>query len=578
MPPRLLPPLLLSTLLAACQGTPFTSPAPPLADPLASAPPVTRGLDAEGLASLLTAELAGQRGDYRRATEGYLSAAERYGDPALVERAALAARFSEDMSLLEEAARRWQEQAPEAQGPLRLLASLALQRGDWEGALEARLALSERGGEGDLAGFAELAIEQGAYLPPLRERLRAFLETLPTEAPRHHDAALATALLEAASGERLAAEARLTRLAEARPNDPALWLLRAQLALEAEDGAGARRAARRGLALAPDDSRFTLALAQAELQLGRVAAAEAQTDSLLAYHGEHQELRLALARLYLEHDAPAPARRLLLPLIDADDTPAPAYLLLGGIAAAEGEVDNALLYYRQVPPGEVFLAARLQAVRLLDEAGRFDEARDLLAEERRRHPDEASRLAVLEVELLDERERSAEATALLDRLLMRRPADAELRYLRAMRAYQAGEVAAMESDLRELLRRDPDNALALNALGYTYADENRRLDEAERLITRAHELAPDNAAILDSLGWLRYRQGAPEAALPHLERAYALMPDQEVAAHLIEVLWALGRHDEARARLAEALERFATRPLIDDLLQRQPSLLDRDTP
>lgn len=578
MPPRLLPPLLLSALLAACQGTPFAPPGPPLEDPLASAPPVAHGLDAAGLATLLTAELAGQRGDYRRATEGYLSAAERYDDPALVERAALAARFSEDTALLEEAARRWQERAPEAEGPQRLLASLALQRGDWEGALAARLALSAQGGQGDLAGFAELAIEEDAYLPPLRERLRGFLDELPAGHPRHHDAALATALLEAASGERLAAEARLARLAEARPDDPALWLIRAQLALEAHDGTAARRAARRGLSLAPDDSRFTLALAQAELQLGNVAAAEAQTETLLAYHDEHQELRLALARLYLEHDAPAPARRLLLPLIDADDTPPVTYLLLGGIAAADGEVDNALLYYRQVPPGDAFLAARLQAVRLLDEAGRFDEARELLTEERRRHPGQSSQLTSLEVELLDERGQSGEADALLERILAGAPGDAELRYLRAMRAYQAGDVATLEADLREVLRRDPDNALALNALGYTYADENRRLDEALELIERAHELEPDNPAILDSLGWVHYRLGDPDTALPYLERAYAGMPDQEVAAHLIEVLWALGRHDEARARLAEALERFATRPLIDDLLRRQPSLLDGDTP
>ncbi|MBF8221171.1 tetratricopeptide repeat protein [Halomonas sp. 328] len=578
MPPRLLPPLLLSALLAACQGSPIAPSGAPAEDPLASAPPVTRGLDAEGLATLLTAELAGQRGDYRRATEGYLSAAERYGDPALVERAALAARFSEDAALLEEAARRWQEQAPEAAGPQRLLASLALQRGDWEGALAARLVLSAQGGQGDLAGFAELAIEQGAYLPPLRERLRDFLGELPAGHPRHHDAVLATALLEAASGAPLAAEARLARLAESRPNDPALWLIRAQLALEAGDGAAARRAARRGLSLAPDDSRFTLALAQAELQLGNLAAAEAQTDSLLAYHDEHQELRLALARLYLEHDAPAPARRLLLPLIDAGDAPPVTYLLLGGIAAADGEVENALLYYRQVPPGDAFLAARLQAVLLLDEAGRFDEARELLAEERRRHPDQLSQLTSLEVELLDERGRAGEADALLNRTLAANPAAADLRYLRAMRAYQAGDVDAMEADLHELLRRDPESALALNALGYTYADENRRLDEALTLIERAHALEPDNAAILDSLGWVHYRLGDPDTALPYLERAYARMPDQEIAAHLIEVLWALGRHDEARARLREALERFEERPLIDDLLQRQPSLLNQDTP
>ena len=115
-----------------------------------------------------------------------------------------------------------------------------------------------------------------------------------------------------------------------------------------------------------------------------------------------------------------------------------------------------------------------------------------------------------------------------------------------------------EQDLRTLVEQQPDNAVALNALGYTLADAGDPDDfaEARRLIQRAYDLSPDNPAILDSLGWIAYREGKPEVALPWIEQAWRQIPDQEVAAHLIEVLWDLGERERARDLLKQAQERF----------------------
>ncbi|WP_416140137.1 tetratricopeptide repeat protein [Halomonas sp. HK25] len=580
LPSRLRPlfarlaPLALAVLLAGCQTLSAVGGAgAPLDDPLAGAPPVTRGLDAAGLAGLLTAELAGQRGDYRRATLGYLEATERYASPTLAERAALAASFSNDSELLAQAADRWQALAPDAEAPSRLLAGLAVQRGDWPEALRQRLAVIERGSESDLTAFIEAALAENANPVPLLALLRPWLPRAPQEAVRQ-DAELATALLEVSAGDTVAAERRLARLGESAPELPALWLTRARLAQERSDHRGARDAARRGLAASPDDARFILLLAQSELRLGNVAAAEASIDALLDNHAGNEELRLALARLYLDEHATEAARRLLLPLVDDADTPPLAFLLLGATAEAEGEVDNALLYYRQVAPGPEFLAARLRAAEMLIEDDRLLDARAFLRIERLRHEVHFADLVTLEMELLERGGLVDEATALLDRELDRTPNDEQLLYLRAMRAWESGDLEAMERDLGRIIERDPDNAMALNALGYTLADLaiSERLDEAREMIERAHALDPDNPAILDSLGWVHYRLGDPERALPWLERAYAQMPDQEIAAHLIEVLWALERRAEARERLAEALERFDERPLIDELLRRIPEL------
>lgn len=321
-----------------------------------------------------------------------------------------------------------------------------------------------------------------------------------------------------------------------------------------------------------------LLLARTELALGSVAAAENAIEALLAEHGDAPSLRLGLARLFLEREHLAPARRLLLPLAGDDDAPPAAFLLLGAIAEERGEIDNALLYYRQVPEGEQFLPARVSAARMLMTADRRLDARSFLRLERLRHEAYQSELVAVEVELLDEEGLDEQADALLDSELAQRPDDEQLRYQRAMRAFADGDLAAMEADLRHLIDHDPDNATALNALGYTLADADLegRLDEARALIERAHALAPDNPAILDSLGWVHFRRGEPSRALPWLRRAWAAMPDQEIAAHLIEVLWVLGEKAEARALLEQARERFETRPLIDELLLRHPELNQAD--
>ncbi len=567
-----LAPLALATLLTGCQGLPGTSTASDsIEDPMAEAPPVARGLDAESLAGLLVAELAGQRGDYPRATRGFLDAARRYDSAPLAERATLAARFSEDPRLLEEAAQRWQGLAPDSDSPARLLSSLAIQRGDWDTALAQRLTAISRGAEEELTGFVEGALEAGADPTPLLARMREHLANLDT--PRH-DSELATALLEAAAGDRAAAERRLSRLARSAPELPELWQARARLALEADDPASARSAARRGLEVATGDPRLLLLLARAQIRLGNTGAAEAATDALLDDHGDDPELRLGLARLFLEEEYLPPARRLLLPLVGDDEAPPQAFLLLGNIAREEGEVDNALLYYRQVPEGQQFLTARLSAARMLIDDDRPLDARAFLRLERLRHDNYHSELVSLEVELLDEAGLEEQADALLDSELSRRPDDEQLRYQRAMRAFADDDLAAMEADLRHIIENDPDNANALNALGYTLADADLegRLDEARELIERAHALEPDNPAILDSLGWVLFRQGDPESALPWLERAWSAMPDQEIAAHLIEVLWVLGEKTRARDLLEEARRRFEERPLVDELLQRRPAL------
>ncbi|GAB2709977.1 tetratricopeptide repeat protein [Halomonas garicola] len=569
----LLPLLAAGVLLGGCQTAPPAE--TPGEDILASAPPITRGLDAKGLGTLLTAEMAGQRGRYRDATQGYLDAAERYADPALAERATFAARFSESTSLLQTAAARWQALDPSSTTPGRLLSALAAEQGDWDGALEQRLALAAQGDEARLAALAGQAIAEGAPPAPLLDRLDAALNAAdPLPEAGRGDAHLAAALLEKARDNAPAARAHLTSARALIADAPALWRTQAQLALDSGDYRDARKAAQKGLELAPEDARFTLLLVQADIRLGNVAAAEKHTGDLLERHQGGRDLRLALARLYLDEEQPAAARRLLKPLAGRDDLSAAGYFLLGKADEATGDTDSALLYYRQVTGGEELLPASASGARMLIDAGQPADARTFLKNQRRRFSERYSDLLMLEASLLDELGQKAEADALLTQGIERSPDATELLYHRAMRAWQDGDLAGMERDLQQVLKQEPDNVMALNALGYTWADEQvpDRLDDARRLVERAHELAPDNPAVQDSLGWVYFRQGQPDKALPLLERARKRMPDGEVTAHLAEVLHALGKTDRARRLVSEALARRDEHPAIDDLLSRHPEL------
>jgi len=271
---------------------------------------------------------------------------------------------------------------------------------------------------------------------------------------------------------------------------------------------------------------------------------------------------------------PGPAKRLLQPFIGQPQMPDTAYLLLGEIALDMQEIDDALLYFRQVGEGEEFIPSRARAADILINNQRLLDARAFLRTQRMTHERYYSRLVLLEVALLDEYGYAQQADQLLERELARTPDDSTLLYQSAMRAWEAGDLEAMEADLKRLLANEPDNANALNALGYTLADEQLegRLDEAQRLIERAFELAPNDPAILDSKGWVYYRQNKPQRALDWLERAYAAMPDQEIAAHLAEVLHALGRDEEARELIDSVMGQTREHPAIDTLLERLPHL------
>ena len=229
-------------------------------------------------------------------------------------------------------------------------------------------------------------------------------------------------------------------------------------------------------------------------------------------------------------------------------------LLLGQMAEYLEQFDEALSWYVTVPGGPEREQARIRGARVLHELERRDEAwQRLRALQTDGAAEEDTRRSayLLEAELRREDDDPVELDV-YNRALGAMPDDPAVLYARALMWERRDDIARAEADLRRILVQDPENIAALNALGYTLADRTQRYTEALELIDRARLAEPDNAAIIDSYGWVLYRLGRHAEALVELRRAYSMMKDAEVAAHIAEVLWVMGRRDEARRYFDEA--------------------------
>jgi tetratricopeptide (TPR) repeat protein len=214
-----------------------------------------------------------------------------------------------------------------------------------------------------------------------------------------------------------------------------------------------------------------------------------------------------------------------------------AAFYLGQIAEDRGAPQDAVKYYRQVSFGDQFAPAQIRVANILvKQTDGLSAAREHLQVSAKVYPPAKSQLLVAEAHLLRDVGRNEEALQLLNTVILQQPDQAEALYDAAMLAEKLGRMDVVESNLRRVIHLRPENAHAYNALGYSFADRGIRLDEAYKLIAKASELAPEDP----------------------LQKAYVIKKDAEIAAHLGEVLWMLGRQDDAQRIWAEAVMRHPT--------------------
>ncbi|WP_407060849.1 tetratricopeptide repeat protein [Agrilutibacter terrestris] len=513
-----------------------------------SGPPVDDTVRA--LEPTLAGEFALQAGKLDEAAKAYLDAARAGNDATLAERATRIALLAKDNRRAAEALALWRKLGGDTQAQSAAEATLALRRGDERAArrqLNALLASGQEGSWQQVVGVLGV----GARDPEQAARLLGRLLD-DGNVPDKLQAWLAFGGLAQRLDQDALAERVVNEVVRRFPGEPRVALLRASQLRQAGKQDEARKvlgALDSSLLLVPE---LRMAVAAEYDELGDFQAASTtlargpqddQTYALRASLLARVEDKTALTALYqeLSHDAakPDPARR----------------LLLGRIAEFLERHQEALDWYRGVPGGEQRWPAKLRAANVLHELKRGPEAyqalRDLQADAAA--PEDARRDAyILEADL---RSRDKNGDGELDafaRGLAAFPDDPDLLYARALGWERRDDIARAEADFRKILVADPDSTAALNALGYTLADRTTRYREALELIDRARTAEPDNAAIIDSYGWVLYRLGRKEDALTELRRAFTQQKDPEIASHIGEVLWALGRKDEARRYFDEA--------------------------
>lgn len=506
-------------------------------------PAVASTWSADTLYDLLVGEVAGQRDQLGESLEAYLRQAHALRDPALAARATRIAWYAHDTERIREAATLWAELAPQDPEANANAVMGLIQAGQ----IESASPLLDR-----LLSDPQVPVRFNFILqfaqtaePDVRARVTAMLAELST---RHADNArlwLARAALAQNAGQYPEALALAHKARALDPDHPGAIELEGELLATIGKTDAARRLLKAGSRKFPGERDLRLSYLRVLLEVGRGDDARAELIDMLTRWTDDGDLAFSLAMVEWETGNTTHAKQLFSELAESGYREDEAWIYAGRVAFAEGNYQEAAGYFQNVR-GPQFLGAQVQVAYAWQKLGRFDDARNLITSLRKQSPEASAQLYIAESELLARANDPQGALSLLNRALAFMPEDDDLRYARAMAAERVGELDVVEADLRALLAEHPENATILNALGYTLADRTARHDEAKMLIEQALAIAPDDAAIIDSMGWVLFRLGRAAEALPWLRRAYTLSPDPEIAAHLGEVLWTLGKKREAR--------------------------------
>jgi len=507
---------------------------------------------------LLLGELSGQQGQLAQSVLAYREAMLNSDDPRVAQRTVEIASYAGVGEVAWQAANRWAKLSPN-DPTAQLTAGLWAMRLDREPeAVEFLDAFVRQYPDGQVEAFLDLANGMRRESPP-----KAAVSIFTKLTERHDDLpqahyALAVSALQ--SGQAEIAIAAATQALTKQPDFHAATLLAAQASFQADDQEAGLKILTDAVGRYPRELPLRLALAQLLLRADRADESEAAYKRVLGLDPKQPEALFALGLLALDDKRLDAGRYYFGQLWESGQQRDAAAFYQGLIAEQaalaskpeEADFATALSWFRQVLDGDQMIEAQYRIGKVLAAEGDIEGARTHFLDARRRLPESAVQFWLGEGELLFNLGEYEQCYSLYNKALEEFPKDTDLLYARALAAEKIGRVMQTELDLRKILEQRPDDPVVLNALGYTLADRTDRQAEALDLIEQALELAPDKPFIIDSMGWVLYKLGQHERALSYLQRAYEMLRDPEVAAHLGEVLWVTGDKQKARSVLTEA--------------------------
>ena len=516
---------------------------------------------------LLLAEIAGARGQVSMAGQSYLDLARRTRDPRIARRAAEIAVVSRQADLASEASRLWMELDPGSM-QARQLASGAMASNARIEELQSHLAKA-LAGQGENIGAALLGLNRGLARIPDKALIRRLVTELTEPYLEHAEAYFARANAAFVAGDPAAASAALDEALRVRPDWEQAVVLKAQFQQEESPGKGIQTL-QDYVAAHPDAREPRISLARLLVAARQFGPARVQFEELVRRAPDDKDVVHAAGLLSMQLGDGAAAERHFKHLLDLGYAePDTVRVYLGQIAEDAKRFDDAIGWYKAVQPGKQFVAAQGRIAQVLVNRGKLAEAQQhLQSVAREAAPGDRVQYILAEAQILRDANRNEDAFDVLDEALRADPDSTDLLYESALMAERVGRIEVMEGRLRKLIALKPEHAHAYNALGYSLVDRNMRLDEAEVLIRKGLALAPGDPFIIDSLGWALYRRGKLNESLEQLQKAFGLRPDPEIAAHLGEVLWALGRRDEAAKTWKDAAKAHPESTVLADVIKK----------
>lgn len=497
---------------------------------------------------LLAAEIAGQRGAFDQALDGYLQAAERTGNAQIAERATQIALFLRNSDMAASAVSLWIANAPDNSSARKAAILVYLSRGDEPAALEqigAWFKIEDEPFRQKMENLVKI-LDKGLATP------LEIMQKLEGNYRNNADFLFAYAVLAFKKNELAIARKKIGKVLKINPEWEQAVALSGRI-VAIEGGADADRQLEKMVEDHPDNSDLRFIYGQYLIKAEKYKKARVELEKVVALDPENYEATFGLAGLNLQLDDLDAATKLFLKLKEIPEWADQSYLFLGRIEKDRGNYQKSLEWLDQVSNSPLASEAGLHALLALGKLGRYQEVKSRSEELARRFPDQAVRIYLVQVELFTKQKSYDQALALLNSALKDHPEQSELLYSRALVAERLDRLDILEADLGKLLEQNPEDVNALNALGYTLVDKTTRLQEARKYLERAIRLKPNDPVIVDSYGWLQYKLGNFSEALDYLNRAFKENPDPEIAAHLGEVLWVSGQTREAKSVWKKAI-------------------------
>ncbi|ANJ66495.1 hypothetical protein A9404_03070 [Halothiobacillus diazotrophicus] len=533
-------------------------------------------LEKDPIYLIMAAELSGQSGHLDQAAEYYAKAASETDEIAILKRATQIALAAKRFDLAAESAARWSRLEPDSVKAAASLTIAEIQLGHMDAA-DAALSQWLKNDHTDTLSAA--LNELGSYLENNvpHDVAIAYTDHLATRFPDQADAQLVVAKLNLKFQRNQSAVVAARRAVALDPRRQSAHDVLIVALGQAKDLDGMIAALKSALKRYPKTERYLNGLIEAEINAGNTHQAGRLIEQALSRHTKDPVQLRNLALLSLQINRPALARRALQGLMRIPGQRDIANMLLGRLAAQSNELHGAIKYFNKIPPNsDHYAEARVLMSAAYAESGDLTAALQSLDIALNQPIDVADkqRLTLAKAGLLVSQGLDQEALSILTDGLTLWPDASDLQLQRAMLLIKLGQSDKAIEDLRHIIKNDPNNAAALNALGYTLADENRDLKEAYALIQKALTFDPDNSAYLDSLGWVQYRMGMLSDAKDNLEKAFKALPDAEVGTHLGIVLWHLNDTEAARKIWTRAIDLNPSLPsLIKTLRRYAPDLV-----